>query len=62
MDYPYVYTRSVVRHQIPASTVVKVVLVATVTAYFARNLVKVVDQTFDAMVVTQQSQKDKEKK
>lgn len=43
MDQQYLYTRSVIKIQIPARTVVKVVVVGTIAAYFARSLVQVID-------------------
>lgn len=54
----------IVRHGIKASTVVKVVIVGTVTAYFARSLVKVIDETIDGINLTmrQESAKKAEEK
>jgi hypothetical protein len=44
---PFFYTQSTIKVQIPASTVVKVVVVGTVAAYFARSLVRGIDQALD---------------
>lgn len=45
MESQYLYTRSAVKIQIPAATVVKVVVVATIAAYFGRTVVRIIDQT-----------------
>jgi hypothetical protein len=39
----YLYTRSTIQIQVPARTVVKVVIVGTIAAYFARSVVRVID-------------------
>lgn len=52
----------VIRHSIKASTVVKVVVVGTVAAYFARNLVRVIDETIDGINITMKQESDKRKR
>lgn len=39
----------VVRHSIKAATVVKVVVVGAVATYFARNLVRMIDETINGI-------------
>lgn len=52
----------VITHTIKAGTVVKVVAVATIAAYFARNLVKAVDDSLGRANVTMTATKEDDKK
>jgi hypothetical protein len=59
MDPQYLYTRSYVRHTVSAKTVVKVVIVGTVAAYFARNIVRVIDETVAGISSLQKKETEK---
>lgn len=48
----------VIRHSIRPSTVVKVVVVGTVAAYFARSLVRVIDETIAGISSLQKKEED----
>jgi hypothetical protein len=50
MNPQYLYTQSNIKVRIPASTVVKVVVVGTIATYFAKNIVKVIDEGIDHAV------------